>query len=155
LRRHRRAAGAGGRRADSAAAQGSQGRLHVQFGEYARDKDGVVSIDLNTTEFPRPAENKGYFRYKRLGTLPGGIHVLETWANGGGSGVFMDLLLVKFAVDSEYGDDGARRERLVMVRAGAIGLADRYRGAVTVKGNTVQIGADGVNVKKSKVLRIE
>lgn len=129
-------------------------RSNRYFGKFAREKDGRVTIDRKTTDLTaKPDENKGSFSYERLGTLVNGIHVLETWDREGGTGVFMDLLLVKIAVDFEYDDNGARQDRVVMTRFGEITLGDRYSGVVTVKGDTIEIGA-GEAGKKPKTVRI-
>lgn len=127
------------------------------FGEYTREKDGTVTINLNTTN-PTASkdDNKGWFSYRRIGTLPNRIQVLETAASGGGSGIFMSLLLVQFAADYEYGEDGARRDRVVIRRTGEFGLGDRYQGTVTIKGNTIEIGADArVGGEKPRTIRIQ
>lgn len=62
-------------------------RSNRYFGDFAREKDGRVTIDLKTTQVaPKPDEKFGYFSYKRLGTLTNLTHVLQTWSNEGGSG---------------------------------------------------------------------
>jgi hypothetical protein len=124
------------------------------FGRYARDPSGRTVIDLRTTVVgPRDDADRGSFSYRRVGTLPGGIHVLETAESGGGSGVFVSLLLVQFAVDWEYDERGARKPRLVMRRVGEIALGDRYGGTVTVKGRTIEIGPDQRNAETPRVIR--
>ncbi len=122
------------------------------FGEFATDKEGRTGIDLKPQEASATGDAKGSFAYKRIGTLASGAHVLETWENDGGSGVFTSLLLVRFVADAEYGDGGARRPRLVMMRVGEVNLGDNYSGRIEVKGNSVRIGTDR---KKQKVVRFE
>jgi hypothetical protein len=127
------------------------------YGEFARRADGSVYIDMRTTVLTPPPDNLGWYAYKRLGTLASGVHVLETWDNGGGTGIFTNLLLVRFTIDQELSYDG-RRQRLVMLRVGECVLGDRYDGEVLVKGNTVEIGADryryGARVK-GRVLNLD
>jgi hypothetical protein len=127
------------------------------FGTYGKADDGTITIDLKTTR-----RDQGRFSYKRIGRLTNGLHVLETWENGGGSGTWRSLLLVKFAVDFEYGPDYdanrldrvVRRDRLVMMRVGAFGLDDSD-GAIAVRGDTVEISASSRVVKEKTVLRFE
>jgi hypothetical protein len=127
------------------------------FGTYRKADDGTVSIDLKTTR-----RDEGWFSYKRIGRLTNGLHVLETSENGGGNGTWRSLLLVKFAVDFEYGPDYdanrfdrvVGRDRLVMMRVGAFGLDDSD-GAITVRGDTVEISADSNVIKEKTVLRFE
>lgn len=93
------------------------------------------------------AEQK--FGYKRLGVLTNGAQVLLTEASGGGSGVFTNLLLVKFQSDVEYGDEGKRRDRLIIMRVGAISLGDRYSGPIKVEQNQITIGP-GKNIEQAQ-----
>jgi hypothetical protein len=128
-------------------------------GQYTKEKDGTVSIDLKDPDRSSAgdAATAGYLRYKRLGVLANGIHVLRTWENAGGSGLFNSLLLVRFVVDYEYTGDGSRRYRLVLWRVGECTLGDRYGGSIEVRSqaNSIRIGADGRNVKKPRVLHLE
>jgi hypothetical protein len=79
-----------------------------------------------------------YFKYEYLGVLPNGIHVVRTYECGGGSGVFISLLLVRFA--SGMARDGDKcRKRVVMECVGEIGMGDRNYGEVTLEGNGVRI----------------
>jgi hypothetical protein len=84
------------------------------FGKSERKDDGSVFAE---------SDGGGSVSYKHLGVLPGGIHVLQIAQSGGGSGIFEDLLLVKFATDFEFQDDGTKRDRLMMIRVGEISLA--------------------------------
>jgi hypothetical protein len=112
------------------------------YGKAERRPDGSIRLDKRTTEVgPPSAANPGWFEYRRLGTLASGVHVLETWDNGGGSGIFTNLLFVKFSVDQEHTGDG-RRQRLVMTRLGEEPLGDRFDGSVRIKGNVIEIGAN-------------
>ena len=95
------------------------------FGEFARRPAGDVYIDLKTAQVVPGGENPGWFAYRRLGTLTSGVHVVQTWQNGGGSGVLTSLLLVRFVIDQEHAE-GEHRQRLLMVRLGEESLGDRY-----------------------------
>jgi hypothetical protein len=115
------------------------------YGAFKKENDGAIFIDLTTVDAYCRKEDlcpAGYFSYKRLGTLKDGVHVLETWDGGGGSGVFTCLLLIKFSIDFEYTENGSRRYRLAMQRLGEIPLGDRYGGHITIQtgDNTIRIG---------------
>jgi hypothetical protein len=112
------------------------------YGAYNKDKDGSITIDSKNISPKREDQQEGYFSYNRLGTLQNGIHVLETWENSGGTGVFTNLLLVKFSTDFEYRQNGSRRYRLLMQRMGEIPLGDRNGGQVAIQAssNTIRIG---------------
>jgi hypothetical protein len=120
------------------------GHSNQFFAAYEKDPQGKVSVDLE--EDNKPA---GYFSYIHLGRLTNGIHVLEIIENGGGSGVWTDLLLVSFIVVSEYQEDGSQEYRLVMKREGDFVLGDRYNGTVEIQPHKIVIGADSRN-KDSK-----
>ncbi len=86
--------------------------------EYFEDdvsiKNGVVFLK----------KDDGYFYYKWLGKLSDGLQVVEVGDNGGGSGVFTDLLFVRFSISEGY-DNGEKYKRLLMTIVGACGLGDR------------------------------
>jgi hypothetical protein len=124
------------------------------FGEFARRAGGDVFIDLKTAQVGPAADNPGWFAYRRIGTLTSGVHVVETWENRGGSGVFTNLLLVRFVVDQEH-SSGERRQRLLMVRVGEEPLGDRYSGEVVVKGNVITIAAGGRDRAKPRTLTLD
>src|ERR1044072_8580339 len=113
------------------------------YGEAKKDHDGSISIGI---------DNEGYFGYQRLGSLKDNLQVVETWENTGGSGVFTNLLLIKFNIDYEYDEQGSRRYRLVMQRMGEIPLSDRYSGKITIQpqDNSIRIGA-GVYPSREKI----
>jgi uncharacterized protein YecT (DUF1311 family) len=89
-----------------------------------------------------------FFQYRHLGVLANGMHVVETMAGGGGSGVFCDLLLVRFLVDAEYGDGGTPRSRLVMMRTGEFALGAGYDGSIKVQPYEISIGPGGSGIRE-------
>lgn len=108
------------------------------FGESEKKEDGSVFVNLPDEE----GSDGGYFIYKRIGTLKDNVHVLRTSENGGGSGIFMNLLLIRFKIDFEYKDDGSHSYMLVMQRLGEFTLCDRYEGSFQIhtKDNSIEIG---------------
>ncbi len=113
---------------------GTRGRFFYGSNRYFVSKpyqigsDGTVSVDMKDTA-PGLSDRslEGSFMYKHVGALPSGVHVLQTWDNGGGSGTFASALFVKFGTDSEYGagrDQGhiGSRDRLLIMRVGEVTL---------------------------------
>lgn len=91
--------------------------------------------------------------YRRLGRLANGTHVLMTDYSGGGTGIFMSLLLVKFVAQQEYTEDGVQ-PRILVMKMGEIALGDRYNGKVTVAPKSITIGP-GNNHEERKVINFE
>ncbi len=114
---------------------------------YEKDSNGVVYVELKANN-----HSEGYFSYKHLGVLANGTHVLQTWENEGGTGVWTNLLLVNFAAVSEYQEDGSQQFPLIMKREGSFTLGDRYGGIVKVQPHKIIIGADGHNNLKARTI---
>ncbi len=97
---------------------------------------------------PEPEES---FGYRHLGTTSSGVHVLDSWENGGGTGFFFRVVLVKFERQEyikEGFDQGRKggtvplviRNRLIMRCLGQIGHGDRDDGKVALKGDRLILG---------------
>jgi hypothetical protein len=80
------------------------------------------------------------FGYKWLGKMKNGVHVLETGSSGGGSGFFMDLMLVKFS-EGEILWEGKKEKQYLMSIVGTYILGDRYEGDIKVYPDRVLIPA--------------
>jgi hypothetical protein len=80
------------------------------------------------------------YGYHWLGKLANGCHVLEVGYSGGGSGFFMDLMIIKF---SEGGIDweGKKQKQLLMSIVGTHTLGDRYEGKIKVYPDKIVIPA--------------
>ena len=102
-----------------------------------QNKNGVISVN-----FKKDDPSAGYFSYQHLGVLANGSHVLEIWESGGGSGIWTDLLLVKFSMAPEFQADGSVSYLLVLTRMGLFGLGDRYGGSVLVQPHKIVIEDD-------------
>ena len=96
----------------------------------------------------KDGEGEQSFEYRHLGVLANGMHVLRTEASAGGSGVFTNLLLVRFLVDAEYTDGGTLRSRVIMLRTGSFTLGDRYDGSIKVEPNRISIGPGGRGLRE-------
>lgn len=96
------------------------------------------------------------FQYERLGVLASGTHVLKVLSNAGGTLTSVDLLLVKFMADTEYGEGGRLRDRILMMRTGSFTLGSGYDGTIEVTPNRISIGPGGVGLReKAKAEVIE
>jgi hypothetical protein len=93
----------------------------------------VSFINRNAT----PTE---WYQYERLGTLANGIHVLHTSFNGGGSGIFQNLLFVRFDVQPARSFHDPAGERLVMSIVDWYPLGDRDNGKIQIMDDTVMVG---------------
>ena len=97
-------------------------------------------------------------QYQHLGVLANGMHVIKTRENSGGSVTFHSLLLVKFLVDTEYGDGGTLRSRLLMMRTGAFSLGAGYDGSIKLQPDQISIGPGGAGIRenaKTQVITIK
>jgi len=94
------------------------------------------------------------FGYRRLGVLADGTSVLETAYWGGGSGIFEDVLFVRFGIERTLDYEGKPCERLVMKALSVVGLGDRDDGEVRVLSDRVILGRSKYRDKEI-VLRLD
>ncbi len=85
------------------------------------------------------ASGQGYFKYKWLGTVAPGVHVVEISANGGGSGIFETLLVLRATAGTGHGPDGPYPQLLLSL-VQFFPLGDRDDGSVTVRPHAITIG---------------
>ncbi|PWW07929.1 MULTISPECIES: hypothetical protein [Pseudidiomarina] len=77
--------------------------------------------------------DEGWVSYKYIGRSFSGVHIVQTWSNGGGSGVFTNILLVTLSSDSSLESNGlsySKKSRYVIKLIGSLPLGDRYQGQV-------------------------
>ena len=82
------------------------------------------------------SHDDGWFSYQYLGRSFSGLHLVQTWSNGGGSGIFCNIILVTLSLDSalEYGKDkNEKSTRFLLKLIGSLPLGDRYEGTVSYK----------------------
>jgi len=96
---------------------GIEARNEWWFAEQ-QEKDGIVTLYES-------------FGYHWLGRLANGIHVIEAGASGGGSGFFMDLILLRFT-EGEIILENTKEKQLLMSLVGIYSLGDRYEGDIKV-----------------------
>jgi len=78
------------------------------------------------------------FAYRHLGVLANGVHVVQTFESGGGSGIFESLLLLRFENDRAFEEDHYRRRPLLKL-VGERSLGDRAETEIHLKGNEITI----------------
>jgi hypothetical protein len=101
--------------------------------------DGEVSLLRGGVWYRNPSVIEGgYLAYWLVGTTPHGVHVLETCYSGGGSGIFMNVLLVRLSQETYVHDDGWGT-RWILTSLGEITLGDRSDKKVTLQGETLRI----------------
>lgn len=96
-------------------------------------KDGLVSIA------PKDQEGGG-FSYKWLGTVRPGLHVVETFAWEGGTGVFMDLYFFRIYPATGRDEKGPYHQVLMTLGRTPVILGDRDDGTIKVEPGRVIIG---------------
>lgn len=105
-------------------------------------------VFVRTTTFEYGETNHSEFGYRCVGVTRSGVYVLKTVDWGGGSGVFVNLLLLTFEYDQGISCDWGKgvvrpdRKRLLVRKRGEIGLGDRWDGELRVKGNSIFVGED-------------
>jgi hypothetical protein len=86
--------------------------------------------------------------YQLIGKTHSGIYILRTYEYGQGSGVFEELLFIKFekekflSYESNTSSLNLTAERLLIKKLGSIGLGDRYEGEIKINGDKLFIEKD-------------
>ena len=96
-------------------------------------QDGLVSIEH------KDPQGSG-FAYKWLGTVRPGLHVVETFYSGGGTGVFMDLYFFRTSIATGRDETGPYDQILLTLVRTPVILGDRDDAAITVEPGRVSIG---------------
>lgn len=134
------------------------GALHAMVGKLSDSLPTVAAVDLegwsrsNAAFFPievrgdivrarlTQEEPTLFAQYRLVGTTPGGTHLVEVASFGPGSGVFSDLLWLRFETDRVQEQDVVRARSLLKC-IGRFALGDRDDGTIRLEGNHVIIGA--------------
>ena len=125
--------------------------------------DQVVSININDSNksnkyfgdvtheeknigFPivTSTHDEGWSSYQYIGRSFSGMHLIRTWSNSGGSGIFCNIVLVTLSLDTalEYSRGGNEKHtRFVIKLVGSLPLGDRYSGRVSYKFGFLTISA--------------
>ena len=109
--------------------------------------DGRASVRI---DYP---DGNGFYIYSYLGATDNGAMVIKTWSNGGGSGVFSNLLIVKVkkrlgANFDLFNSEGVffDKQQVVLEKLLSIALGDRTETSITIKGNSVTINDKSINI---------
>lgn len=86
------------------------------------------------------------FGYRYIASSPSGIHMVQCADSGGGSGVFVTVMLLELSQDRCLNSEGAEgplsKNRLVLKVLGKVPLGDRYSGLIVYKDGLLVIGPD-------------
>lgn len=122
---------------------------------------GEVDSEKSDSGFPliTCTNKEGWVSYKYIGRSFSGLHIVQTWSNGGGAGIFCHVLLVTLSLDAvlEYGgSEYEKKSRYVIKLIGSFPLGDRYEGEITYRFGFLSIpackGQKSIRDKKSHVL---
>ena len=83
-----------------------------------------------------------WFSYKYLGRSFTGVHLILTWSNTGGAGIFCNILLATLSTDSAFEYDyqhSKKHSRFLIKLVGAVPLGDRYGGDISYKFGILKI----------------
>ncbi|WP_338518404.1 hypothetical protein [Alteromonas gracilis] len=93
----------------------------------------VTSEETDGYPIVTSSAEEGWVSYKYIGNSFSGVHIVQTWSNGGGSGVYTKILLVTLSSDSTLESNGvsySKKPRYVIKLVGSLPLGDRYQGQV-------------------------
>jgi hypothetical protein len=122
---------------------------------------GEVTAEQFTEHYPivTSMHNDGWFKYQYLGCSFSGVHILRTWSNTGGTGIFCNIVMVTLSLDSSYEQKASKNvktNRFVIKLVGSLPLGDRYEGNTKYRFGFLTIpactGMKSLRESKTKVL---
>jgi hypothetical protein len=120
----------------------------------------VISQQKNQDGYPvvTSTYKEEWVSYQYIGSSFSGVHIIQTWSNGGGSGVFTNILLFTLSSDSSLKSNGlnyTKKPRFVIKLVGSLPLGDRYQGKVNYKYGLLSISpCTGMKSFREKGARI-
>ena len=108
------------------------------FNCIVKTRAGLTECDVRALGPDRDQEQT--FGYRRLGVLADGTQVLKTYYWGGGSGIFPDVVLIRFEPEKTLDDEGRPCTRLLMKALCVFPLGDRDDAEVRVLSDRVIVG---------------
>ena len=109
--------------------------------------DGKASVRL---DYPN---EKGFLIYSYLGVTDNGALVIKIMQNGGGSGVFSSLLIIKVkkrlgANFDLYNSEGVYfdKQQIVIEKLLSIALGDRQETSIKINGNSISINDSTIKI---------
>jgi hypothetical protein len=98
---------------------------------------GNVTVEKSEDyPFVKSSCEEGWVAYKYIGRSFSGVHIVQTWSNGGGSGIFTNILLATLSLDSSLESNGVssnKKARYVIKLVGSLHPGDRYQGQIKYK----------------------
>jgi hypothetical protein len=122
---------------------------------------GDVTVEEISNSYPmvKASFEDGWVSYRYVGQSFSGVHIVQTWSNGGGSGIFCNILLVTLSSDFSIEANETnyeKRTRYVIKLIGSLALGDRYEGEISYKYGFLSIpackGIKSLRENKSRVL---
>jgi hypothetical protein len=119
---------------------GLANRSNRFFGDFSVEmRDGRVWLKYTR-------EGSEFFVYSYIAASPSGVHMVECYDWGGGSGVFGYVALLAFESDRRLDQSAsgamAARNRILLKILGSVGLGDRYSGSIEYHDGKLVIGLD-------------
>lgn len=124
---------------------------------YSADEINIA----DTASHPRVSASRGQstFAYQYLGCSFNGVHMLQTWDSGGGTGVFCAIMLVTLSAESALDieiDSVKRSDRFIVRKVATVPLGDRYSGEVKYRLGFLTIGKctgrQSLRLKRQRIL---
>ncbi|MDC1114827.1 hypothetical protein OAS60_02070 [Candidatus Pelagibacter sp.] len=98
-------------------------------------------------------DTNGFIIYSYLGATDNGAMVIKTWENGGGSGIFSNLLIIKVkkrlgANFDLFNSEGVifDKQQIVLEKLLSIALGDRTETNISINVNSVTINDKTINI---------
>jgi hypothetical protein len=110
------------------------------FGDFSiREESGRIWVGWKNDQHES-------FTYSHIATSPSGVHMVECYECGGGSGVFGSIALLTLECDRSLVELSkgsiSTRERVLLKTLGSILLGDRYSGEIIYREGKLIIGPD-------------
>lgn len=107
---------------------------------------GEISIE-ETTKYPivKNKNDSAYFAYQYVGCSLSGIHIVQTWDSGGGSGIFCGIIFLILSNDKTLSFEEKsliKKDRYIIKKIGAVPLGDRYNGQIRYRYGLLSIAPD-------------
>jgi len=118
----------------------------------------LENLETRVVQYEDKGQGGGWVGYRFFGATTNGIHVIATEENGGGSGIFSGLLLVKviegleFPSISELLDSDeptllkSNKKRLYLEKVGYMPIGDREPYTIKVDGNFLLLNGIKIDV---------
>ena len=100
-----------------------------EYYENVKYEDGIARV----------FHGEDIYNYKYLGKLKNGIHVVDFFQGGSGSGIFETLLFISLKIRKNFDDSGKLSDQLLMTLEKSYVVGDRKNAKITLSKNSVII----------------